>query len=324
MRHSTVRFGGFLVFVGVFVLSLQYVNWNALTPLQRADFVIAGGIALLVCFGLVLWMRSTLVEEVVHLLALTIGAAVLGLFASGWGGLDWASFAGPVRAEKTLSFDGSFAPDVLAPSITLQLTNGNAKIQAWDQDTYQITLHARARGWSQSDAEKALETADLQPQTSPKDIVFTLPRAPLGTSRVEADVELLLPRDRIYELHLETLNGSLDVATVKTIRTFLKTLNGRISLGDLTAQQSATLDSLNRRISGRLTASEATASTTNGEISLTLGPRKRYKSISPWAACICHWSSLVWPKSQVWRAGLSQNKPAARPARNEIANGMET
>lgn len=272
MRSCTVRFGGFLIFVGVLVLSLQYLNWSAFTPLQRADFVIAGGLALLLCFAVAFWSRSLLVDEIVHLFALVVGAAMLGLIISGSGAVDWANWAGPVRAEKTLSFDGSFAADVTEPSITLQLTNGDANVQVWDRDTYQIVVRARARGWSQNDAEKALERADLQPRLSATGIVFTVPRAPLGFSRVEAEVDVFLPESRYAELRVETLNGSLDISTpVITDRAFLKTLNGRITVMGLMARQSAILDTLNGRISGTLMASEAQVSTANGEIELDLG-----------------------------------------------------
>lgn len=272
MRSGTARFGGFLIFVGVFVLSLEYVHWAAFAPVERANFVIAGGVALLIAFGIALGSRSPLLNEIVHVLALIVGATILGLFVSesGWWG-DWVSLAGPVRADKTLSFDGSFTPGTTAPSVTLQLTNGDVAVQTWDKESYQIIVRARARGWSQSEAEKALEKAELQPQLSPTSIVLIVPREPLGFSRIEADVDVFLPKGHIYELRLETLNGRFDIATVNAARAFLKTLNGRITLGDVTVQQSATLETLNGRISGRIAASEATVSTTNGEIKLSLG-----------------------------------------------------
>ncbi|OGF52885.1 MAG: hypothetical protein A2Z21_04310 [Candidatus Fraserbacteria bacterium RBG_16_55_9] len=271
MRSGAVRFGGFLIFVGVFVLSLEYVNWAAFEPAQRANFVIAGGIALLIAFGLALGSRSHFLDEFLHLLALAIGATILGLFVSGSGAGDWVSLAGPVRADKTLSFDGSFSSDAAMPSITLQLTNGDATVQTWDRESYQIIVHARARGWSQSEAEEALAKAKLQPEILDTSITFTVPREPLSLSRVEADVEVFLPKDHFYELRLETLNGSLGLTTIHATRVFLKTLNGRITLGDVTAQQSATLETLNGRISGRLATGEGTASTANGEIKLILG-----------------------------------------------------
>jgi hypothetical protein len=269
MRSFAVRFGGVLIFLGALVLSLEYVNWATLEALQRADLVIAAGIALLICFVLALISRSLLFDELVHLFALVVGAAVLGLFTSGVGIADWVSLAGPVRADKTLSFDGTFAPEATSPAITVQLTNGSVTVQTWDQEIYQIVIRARARGWSRDDAERALEEAAWQPELSPGGIRFSVPRASLGMGRLEADVQLFLPSSRIYELQLETLNGRLEVAHINATQARLKSLNGRITLREITAQ-SAILDTLNGQISGQISAGEASVSTMNGAIQLTL------------------------------------------------------
>jgi DUF4097 and DUF4098 domain-containing protein YvlB len=269
MRSGAIRFGELLIFIGVLVLSVQYVNWSALPMDQLADLVIAGGIILLVCFGLALGSRSLLSDEFVHLIVLLVVAGVIGLIISGSGAASWASISGPVRAEATLPFEGSFAADAAAPSVELQLINGRATVQTWERDTYQLIIHARAHGWSRSDAQRALEDAMLRPQTSPSEIAFATPHAPWTAVQVETDVQLFLPRGRTYALNLTTVNGELRIEELHATEAHLKTVNGQIQLGTLTAER-MTLETLNGRISGELAASEAMASTTNGAIELTL------------------------------------------------------
>lgn len=269
MRSGAIRFGELLIFIGVLVLSLQYVNWSALPMDQLADLVIAGGIILLVCFGLALGSRSLLSDEFLHLIALIIAAGVIGLIISGSGAASWASIAGPVRAEATLPFEGSFAADASAPSVEIQLINGEAMVQTWERDTYQLIIHARAHGWSRSHAQRALEDAILRPQTSPSEIAFSAPHAPWTAVQVETDVQLFLPRGHTYALNLTTVNGELRVEAIQATEAQLKTVNGQIQLSALTADR-VTLETLNGRISGELAAGDATASTTNGAIELTL------------------------------------------------------
>jgi hypothetical protein len=79
MRSRSVRWGELFIFIGVLVLALQYIDWKAFAPIERADLVIAGGIVLLMCFVLALWSRSLLVDELIHLVALVVGGARLGV-----------------------------------------------------------------------------------------------------------------------------------------------------------------------------------------------------------------------------------------------------
>jgi hypothetical protein len=271
MRSSTVRLGEFLIFVGVFVLALQYIDWGAFAPLELADFVIAGGVALLICFVLALWSRSLLFDELLHLIALIIGAAALGLIVSGSGASAWVNAIGPERAEKTVSFDGSFSPDPATLTVTLDLQNGSATVQTWEQETFQMTVTARARAWSEKEAQKILSNVMVEPRLSPTEISFRAPRSSFGFfSSTETNIQVHLPRGRVYELKLTSVNGALNVQEVNAAVADLSTVNGRIRLNTLTAQR-VTLHTVNGAISGQVSSSEATASTTNGSIDLILG-----------------------------------------------------
>ncbi len=271
MRSSTMRLGEFLIFLGVFVLALQYIDWGAFAPIEQADLVLTAGIFLLICFVLALWSRSVLLDELIHLVALVVGAAVLGLLLSSSGASTWVNVIGPERAAKTLSFAGAFDPSATTLPITLDLQNGSATVQTWESESYQITITARARAWSAQEAQRLVEGVTLEPQISSTEISFRAPRVSFGPlSSFEIDVQLLVPRGRVYELKLSSLNGALNVQEINAATADLNTTNGRIRLNTLTAQH-AKIQTSNGSISGKLSASQATITTANGSIDLILG-----------------------------------------------------
>jgi DUF4097 and DUF4098 domain-containing protein YvlB len=271
MRSSAVRWGEFLIFIGVFVLALQYIDWGAFAPIERADLIITGGIVLLICFVLALWSRSALLDELIHLVALVVGAAVLGLIVSGSDASTWVNAFGPVRAERTFSFDGAFDSSAATLSVTLDLQNGSATVQTWENQRFQITITARARAWSPTEAQRLINSVTLAPQLSPTEISFRAPTVSFGPfSSLETNVQLLLPRGRVYELKLSSLNGALNIQEINAATADLSVTNGRIKLNTLTAQH-ATLHTANGSINGRLSASRATLTTANGSIELILG-----------------------------------------------------
>ncbi len=271
MRSSAVRLGEFLIFIGVFVLALQYIDWGAFTPIERTDLVIAAGVVLLICFVLALWSRSVLLDELIHLVALIIGAAVLGLLVSGSGASTWVNVIGPERAEKTLSFGGALDPSAATLLVTLDLQNGSATVQTWENEGFQITITARARAWSSSEAQRLIESVTLQPQISAAEISFRAPRVSVGPlSSLETDIQLLVPRGRVYDLKLSSLNGALNVQEINAATADLNATNGRIRVNTLTAHH-AKLQTSNGSIGGKLSASQATITTANGSIDLILG-----------------------------------------------------
>lgn len=271
MRSSAVRLGEFLIFVGVFVLALQYIEWGAFTPIEQADLVIAGGIILLISFVLTLWSRSMLFDEFVHLIALIVGAVVLGLLVSGSGASTWVNVIGPEHAEKTFSFDGTFDPSAATLSVTLDVQNGSTTVQTWENETFQITITARSRAWSAKEAQRLIDSVTLEPKLSPTEISFRAPKVSFGPlSSLETNIQLLMPRGRVYQLKLSSQNGAINVQEINAATADLNAINGRIKLNTLTVQH-AKLETANGSISGQLSASQGTISTANGSIELILG-----------------------------------------------------
>jgi hypothetical protein len=265
MRSRSVRWGELFIFIGVLVLALQYIDWKAFAPIERADLVIAGGIVLLMCFVLALWSRSLLVDELIHLVALVIGALALGLILTASVG-----FPSPFSVSKTVSFEES-VEDAQTLKITLDIQNGDITVQTWERENVQITLTARARSWDFAESQQLIESAIQALHLSPTGISFRAPRQSLGPfSSLETDVQLWLPRGRVYELNASSLNGAISVQEINAAVADLNAMNGRIKLNTLTAQN-AKLQTANGSINGQLSASQATISTTNGSIDLILG-----------------------------------------------------
>jgi DUF4097 and DUF4098 domain-containing protein YvlB len=270
MRSSTVRLGEFLIFIGVLVLALQYIDWKAFAPIERADLVITGGIVLLICFVMALWSRSLLFDQLVHLVALVVGALALGLILATSGVTASVGFPSPFSVAKTVSFEESFA-SAQTLSVTLDIQNGDVTMQTWERESFQITLTARARSWDFAESQRLIEHAIQALRLSPTGISFRAPRQSLGPfSSLETEVQLWLPRGRVYELNINSLNGAISVQEINAATADLNATNGRIKLNTLTAQNSK-LQTANGSISGQLSASQATISTANGSIDLILG-----------------------------------------------------
>jgi hypothetical protein len=141
MRSRSVRWGELFIFIGVLVLALQYIDWKAFAPIERADLVIAGGIVLLMCFVLALWSRSLLVDELIHLVALVVGALALGLILTASVG-----FPSPFSVSKAVSFEESVG-DAQTLKITLDIQNGDITVQTWERETFRsLSRRALARG----------------------------------------------------------------------------------------------------------------------------------------------------------------------------------
>jgi hypothetical protein len=249
MRSRSVRWGELFIFIGVLVLALQYIDWKAFAPIERADLVIAGGIVLLICFVLALWSRSLLVDELIHLVALVVGALALGLILTASVG-----FPSPFSVSKTVSFEESVG-DAQTLKITLDIQNGDITVQTWERENVQITLTARARSWDFAESQQLIESAIQALHLSPTGISFRAPRQSLGPfSSLETDVQLWLPRGRVYELNASSLNGAISVQEINAAVADLNAMNGRIKLNTLTAQN-AKLQTTNGSIGGQLSAS---------------------------------------------------------------------
>lgn len=272
MRSSAVRLGEFFIFIGVFVLALQYIDWDAFASIEQADLVLTAGIVLLICFVVALWSRSMLLDELIHLVALIVGAAVLGLLVSRSSTSTWVvKVIGPERAEKTLTRDGTLDPQAATLSITLDLQNGSATVQTWENERFQITITARARAWSSQEAQRLIDSVTLEPTLSQTEISFHAPRVSFGPlSSFETDIQLLLPRGRVYELKLTSFNGAINVHEINAATVDLNATNGHVKLNTLTAQH-AKIQTTNGSIEGKLSASQATITTANGSIDLIVG-----------------------------------------------------
>jgi DUF4097 and DUF4098 domain-containing protein YvlB len=179
-------------------------------------------------------------------------------------------FPSPFSVSKSVSFEESVG-DAQTLKITLDIQNGDITVQTWERENVQITLTARARSWDFAESQQLIESAIQALHLSPTGINFRAPRQSLGPfSSLETDVQLWLPRGRVYELNISSLNSAISVQEINAAVANLNAMNGRIKLNTLTAQN-AKLQTTNGSINGQLSASQATISTTNGSIDLILG-----------------------------------------------------
>lgn len=265
MRWGAIRFGEFLIFLGVLLLGLQYIPWGSFTPSELSDLVMGGGILLLIGFALALWSPSQLLDEIVHVVMLVVGALVVSLVLSQSGVRAWVDLAGGfVRWERTISYERALAPDT-APRVTLQLIKGNAQVETWGEESAKIAVQVKGRGW---EAQKAIDEIAL-PKLTERGIEFVQRQAQLERS-AELKVMVSLPRGRVYEINIETADGKISLKLLNASHVRLKTLNGQIEVHGLTAQ-SAALEAFNGAITGELSAAQASASAIDGAIELKLG-----------------------------------------------------
>lgn len=271
MRSGAIRFGEFLIFLGVLLLGLQYIPWSNFTPSELSDLVIVGGVILLIGFGITLWSPSRLLDEIVHIIMLVVGALVVSLILAHSGASFWVNLAGPVRIERSFSVEGPFAPEG-TPLVKLSLINGNIRLRTWEKESFEAKITARARGWTPTEVERALHAFELAlPQASPQGIEFDHRSLQLGFgSAVELNFTLSLPRERVYRLELETVNGRIEIGALNAMHVRAKTTNGKIELHEVIAEN-AIAETLNGDIEGRLSAAQASLSTMNGAIELQLG-----------------------------------------------------
>ncbi|MCS6937168.1 MAG: DUF4097 family beta strand repeat-containing protein [Candidatus Bipolaricaulota bacterium] len=273
MRSGAIRFGEFLIFLGVLLLGLQYIPWNNFTPSELSDLVIVGGVVLLIGFGVALWSPSRLLDEIVHVVMLIVGALVVSLILAHSGVSVWVNLAGPVRIEKSFSTEGPFTTEI-SPTVKLLLINGNISLQTWTAENFEAKVTARARGWNPADVERALREVELAPpRVSPTGIEFNqrLLRLGIGSPvEIELDLRLSLPRDRVYTLEIETVNGRIEIGALNATHARVKTTNGKIELRNLIVEN-ASVETFNGEIEGRLSATQAKLSTMNGAIELRVG-----------------------------------------------------
>ena len=193
-------------------------------------------------------------------------------------------------AEESKAFTGEVTMDRL--SLEVENINGPTRITTWDKPEYSIGLLIEAKGYTREEAEenlKLLETAlDDRVDEGQQRLALRINYPRNTTCWYKIDIEVTVPKGCELDTDIDSKNGRIVIEGVKGGVLNAETKNGRIALRDLTANEIGCstkngrliLDhvsagfikgrSSNGKIEGELESMEASLSTSNGRIDLTL------------------------------------------------------
>ena len=274
MRGS-IRFGEFLIFLGALFLLWQYAPWDTFSALTRADLIIAGGIVLLACFLLALISRWFALDELIHIVALVIGAGLISLVihTAGW---DWGDFSfidcngGPFSQERDDTYTHALSASAANPNIQVQVSNGRVDVETANRPDYEVRVHTCVRGWDFDHLKEILNQTYPKPELQ-EDGFSLIQAKPSRGFGMSARVEIILPQSASYKISIDSSNGRLVLENLLATDVNLSTTNGSITLTQVTAQ-SVKLHSTNGSLKGQLSAASLSATTTNGSVHLELTP----------------------------------------------------
>jgi hypothetical protein len=277
MTRATIRWGEFLIFLGALFLFLPYAPWGNFSPAEQADLIIYGGIGLLVCFGIAYFSRWFVLDEIVHLGALVIGAGLitLVLHMAKWEGLELGDLGGPFSQVRENDYSQTLSPTVTRPAIEVQIRNGEVRLRTDARRTdYTVRVRTRVRGWSDARMRELLDAWHTAPQLREDGLSLvqeTSAPTRWGWYSVRTDVQIVLPQSPSYRVTLRSTNGRLRVEDLSATEIVLTTTNSSIIVERVTAQ-SVNMRSTNGSLRGTLDVANFTGTTTNGSIDLTLTP----------------------------------------------------
>ncbi|MBI1743292.1 DUF4097 family beta strand repeat protein [Candidatus Acetothermia bacterium] len=277
MRGS-IRFGEFLIFLGALFLFWQYAPWDIFSALDRADLIIAGGIGLLICFLLALVSRWFALDELIHIVALVIGAGLISLshdviHTANW---SWGDFSfidcsgGPFSQERDDTYTHALSANAANPNIQVQVLNGRVDVETANRPDYEVRIHTCVRGWDFDHLKEVLDQTYPKPELREDGFSFIQAKPSRGFG-MSANVEIILPQSASYKVSIDSSNGRLLLENLSATDLNLSTMNGSITLTHVAAQ-SVKLHSTNGSLKGQLSAASLAATTTNGGVHLELTP----------------------------------------------------
>ncbi|MFB0543820.1 MAG: DUF4097 domain-containing protein [Candidatus Bathyarchaeia archaeon] len=260
MRTSTgLGLGGLLLGLGL--------GWYIFSAIEVSYQVFAW---ILIITGAGIVVSALFARALSMPLGVTVGAVSVGLIlslllTSGIG------FIGPYRAEGTRTFEGDVAADIVY--FEVENRNGAIRVSTWDKSEYNVELTIRARGITESEAEKTIEglDIDLVEQVSQGQLRLILNYGiPSQTwRRLSIEVTVVLPADAEINLDLESSNGGIYLSEIVGDTVGIQTSNGALDLDKVYAN-SIVGSTSNGRIDGEIEAKNTSLTTSNGKIELTL------------------------------------------------------
>jgi hypothetical protein len=265
-------FGGFLVALG---LGWYYFSTVDVSLQLFAYILVIGGIGI-IANSLLAWRWSRL--PIQGLASGIIGGLILSLIlTSGTTLLDYFTDfnVGTFRAEGTEAFDGALT----APNVYLEIDNFNGPIRVSTHTaaSFDVMVNIIAKGTSQEQADERLEGfiekirfTDNIVQNQHR-LIMNYNLASNLYSLYSVEVVVTLPSDVLLEADLESSNGGISVASITGTVLQLDTSNGALNLNEVVADRISGQTS-NGGIEGEIMANQTHLSSSNGGLTLRLGP----------------------------------------------------
>jgi len=268
-EKPAIGFGGFLLGLGLgwIVFSSMTFSSNALAIFL---IVIGGSMAL---SGILKWMNLKILS---NLVGGAMGGLVLALLitqgfniVTGIRGTDFSFL--PYTAQDTKTLTGSLVESSII--FKSQNINGPVVIQTWNKDEYEVKLSIKAKGASQSEADRHLSEfkAEIRKNTQGEGAVLDLSYSypDIKNPPYEVSVEVMFPADALIDIDSSSTNGSMTLTNIqgKTIK--VSTSNGLIQLNNMKAD-GFNAQTSNGEVRGDIDATNCNINSSNGPIDLKL------------------------------------------------------
>ncbi|MCK9527021.1 MAG: hypothetical protein M0R49_13975, partial [Limnochordia bacterium] len=120
---------------------------------------------------------------------------------------------------------GTVGPGEVIP-VKIHNPNGSLKLVGWSEDTYQLTMVQRLRGGDRDALRSRLFELAWEDGAERKDFHLTVP----VFSELAISLHLMVPENRMYEVELQSQNGSLLVENLKGTSVRVENVNGSTKL----------------------------------------------------------------------------------------------
>lgn len=258
--------------LGALFIGLGF-GWLAFDSIGVTGITVA---LLLMSIGLVV-IASALVSWRLHLNAVSIVTAFsVGLVISLIlvSGIPTFSGPGPVVGERTFRFDGEAITDNL--SFEFSDVNGVIRVTTWNRNSYNISMIAKARGWSDGENVMTLEQVSAivnrQVEGGKLNLVLVLSVPSWAWRKLDVSINASLPAGPITDLKLSTTNGDIFVSGIKGGDIDAESTNGGIHLENTDASR-IICATTNGVIQGSVEAGELRASSVNGRLDFRIPGR---------------------------------------------------
>lgn len=278
-RSGVIKFGEFLITVGLFFLLYEYVNWGAIQSNIKAAYVMGSGILLIIAYIISVKAKSIAIQEFAHLLSIVSAVIVVNIIIASFV-CPLSIIGGDIVKERTDVLEGDLG-DFKDVSFDMEIVNGCIKLRSWNETNYKIVVVTKAMAWSEKGAEKMLNSTSikLDKEKSKSEIGLNLMVDVPSTNwfGISTDIEVYLPKNMSYDLELETANGLIELDRINGSFVSLENVNGDIFIEDVNFSDICA-ETVNGRIQASLTSNEAKLKTVNGKIDLETGNASgRYK-----------------------------------------------